>query len=224
MDGRFVTTREAKQHLGVDANTLRRWADTGLFPYIRTPGNQRLYNISKYVGTQHANKLDEPQHNGDTKRSYCYCRVSSQSQRDDLQRQIAHMQGLYPTHSILSDVGSGINFKRRGLRSLLELSSKGLVSEVVVAYRDRLCRFAFELVEWLFQLHGVKLVVLHPGLEASPRGELAEDLLAIINVFNCRVNGSRKYKAEKTASNLQERETRETAREQQSEDASPTSP
>jgi len=68
-----------------------------------------------------------------------------------------------------------------------------MVQQVVVAYRDRLCRFAFELVEWILQLHGVELLVLHQNVESSGQSELAEDLLAIINVFNCRVNGKRKY-------------------------------
>lgn len=103
------------------------------------------------------------------------------------------MQSRYPNYRIVTDIGSGINFKRKSLRMLLELSSKGLVEEVVVAYRDRLCRFAFELIEWFFQIHKVKLVVLNESMGTSGEAELAEDLLAIINVFNCRVNGKRKY-------------------------------
>jgi predicted site-specific integrase-resolvase len=106
------------------------------------------------------------------------------------------MQNQFPTHSIITDIGSGINFKRKGLRTILELAMSGAISEVVVAYRDRLCRFAFELVEWILQYHKVKLVVLNQTLEGetTDRSELAEDLLAIINVFNCRINGKRKYK------------------------------
>ena len=104
------------------------------------------------------------------------------------------MQEKFPEHKIISNIGSGINFKRKGLRSILEMASKGLINEVVVAYRDRLCRFAFELVEWILHLNGVKLVVLNKEMESSKSNELAEDL-AIINVFNCRVNGRRKYKS-----------------------------
>jgi predicted site-specific integrase-resolvase len=109
------------------------------------------------------------------------------------------MQQQFPDHCIITDVASGINFKRKGLRSILELAAKGMVSEVVVAYRDRLCRFAFDLLEWILCLHGVKLLVLNKSLESNclsggQSAELAEDLLAIINVFNCRVNGQRKYK------------------------------
>lgn len=185
----YVTTREAKKVLGVNEDTLRKWCDNGLFPSIKTPSGHRLYNIKQYLSNQTTSEESHQE-----KDRICYCRVSSQSQKDDLQRQIQYMQEKYPGHKIVSDIGSGINFKRKGLRTILEMASKGLISEVVVAYRDRLCRFAFELVEWIFHLHGVKLLVLNKELDSSGSNELAEDLLAIINVFNCRVNGKRKYK------------------------------
>ncbi|NBO39784.1 IS607 family transposase [bacterium] len=133
------------------------------------------------------------------KESICYCRVSSHGQKEDLERQVSYMQERFPGYRIIRDIGSGINFKRRGLRTILELACKGYVSEVVVAYRDRLCRFAFELVEWLLSLHGVKLVVLNEDLEGSESGELAEDLLSIVHVFNCRIQGRRKYQGRKDA-------------------------
>jgi predicted site-specific integrase-resolvase len=104
------------------------------------------------------------------------------------------MQEFFPDHTIVTDIGSGINFNRKGLRSIIELACKGTIKEVVVAYRDRLCRFAFELVQWILQIHQVKLVVLNQEMDSSKETELAEDLLAIINVFNCRINGRRKYK------------------------------
>lgn len=89
------------------------------------------------------------------------------------------------------------------MSSMLELSSKGLINEIVVAYRDRLCRFAFELVEWILQTNGVKLVVLNENLDSSGTSELTEDLVSIVNVFSCRLNGKRKYarKGEPTQEN-----------------------
>lgn len=188
----YVTTKNARRILGVSEESLRSWADKGLINCIRTPGGQRLYAINSFIQS-HTSTIDE-QHT-ELKR-ICYCRVSSQGQKDDLERQVKHMRDQFPTHSIITDIGSGINFKRKGLRTILELAMSGAISEVVVAYRDRLCRFAFELVEWILQFHKVKLVVLNQTLDAetSDRSELAEDLLAIINVFNCRINGKRKYK------------------------------
>ncbi|KAF5829763.1 Resolvase [Dunaliella salina] len=194
----FITTKEAKAALGVSEETLRRWADKGLFPSIRTPGNQRLYCIKQYLQNK---QYQEPQ-----QKNICYCRVSSQGQKDDLQRQIQYMQGKFPNHQIISDIGSGLNFKRKGLQTILEMSSKGLLAggSVVVSYRDRISRFAFELVERILQLHGVQLMVLHEEMEGSEHGELVEDLLAIINVFNCRINGKRKYKEKrKSQSNVE---------------------
>jgi predicted site-specific integrase-resolvase len=192
----YKTTKEAKEALGVKADTLRRWADSGLFPSIRTPGGQRLYNIQQYI-EHRKNNFEEERTSNVEKQKICYCRVSSNNQKDDLERQIAYMSEKYPQHRIISDIGSGINFKRKGFRTMLELACKGHIEEIVVAYRDRMCRFAFELVEWILQTNGVKLVVLHKNLESSGQSELAEDLLSIINVFNCRVNGKRKYKKEK---------------------------
>lgn len=191
-DHKFVTTRKAVEHLGVSECTLRRWAANGSIKYIRTPGGQRRYYISD-VTVKNAKEKESCDNESKSPRKYCYCRVSSVGQRDDLERQISFMRSKFPEHAIISDIGSGINFNRKSLKRLLELSSKGLVDEVVVAYRDRLCRFAFELISWFFQIHGVKLLVLNETLGASTESELAEDLLAIINVFNCRVNGRRKY-------------------------------
>lgn len=193
---KYVTTRFAIKTLGVRENTLRSWADKGLIPTLRTPGGQRLYALEKFIN-ENPNYKDEEEKSGETngegRIKFCYCRVSSQGQKEDLERQISYMREKFPEHRIVSDIGSGINFRRKALRTILELSSKGMVEEVVVAYRDRLCRFAFELFEWIFHLHGVKLLVLDKRVEAESNQELAEDLLAIVNVFNCRVNGRRKY-------------------------------
>lgn len=208
---KFITTRKAKEVINVKEDTLRKWADNGIIPSIRTPTGQRLYDISKFIKSQQTEETQGPKE----KQRICYCRVSSQGQKEDLQRQVTYMQQQFPGYTIITDIASGINFKRKGLRTILELASKGTVSEVVVAYRDRLCRFAFELVEWVLQLHGVKLVVLHPSMESSKQAELAEDLLAIINVFNCRVNGKRKY--QKDTKKGSEDEVRETTSKQEFE-------
>jgi predicted site-specific integrase-resolvase len=203
MDAAFVTSRVATKALGVKEDALRTWSEEGLIPSIRTPGNHRRYNISEFIRIRGNVQAQETLIK--EKESICYCRVSSQGQKDDLERQVEYMQRRFPEHRIIRDIGSGINFKRRGLRTILELACKGHLEEVVVAYRDRLCRFAFELIEWIFSLHGVKLVVLNEDLESSESGELAEDLLSIIHVFNCRIQGRRKYKDRKTE-DLEEQE------------------
>ena len=179
----YVPSRKACLELGVHANTLRRWADEGKIRYIRTAGGKRLYDCSS---------IEE---NSSTKKNYCYCRVSSSKQKDDLERQVQFMSERFPDYTILKDVGSGLNFKRKQLLFLLEECAMGRVGEVVVAYRDRLCRFGFELLEWFFSKNSVKLVVLEQQ-ELSPQQELVADLLSVITDFSSRVHGLRKYRTE----------------------------
>lgn len=191
---KYITSREARKRWGVCADTLRRWADDGTIRHVRTPGGKRLFAADSFEGTTNREGETDDQKE---KASICYCRVSSAAQKDDLQRQVQYMRERFPDHRIITDVGSGINFKRRGLRSILELAGKGGIQQVVVADRDRLCRFAFDLVEWILQTNGVQLVVLNQKVDAQESttddSELADDLLSIIQVFNCRVNGRRKY-------------------------------
>ena len=205
-DKKFITTRETKKIFGVNEDTLRRWADNGKIEYIRSPGGKRLYNVEQYINSTTKYNYDNSQSQTIQEQetiietqnpNICYCRVSSRNQKEDLERQVQKMQEQFPGYQIITDIGSGINWKRKGLRSILDLANKRLIQKVVVAYRDRLCRFAFELIEWLLQQNQVELVVLNSSVESGQDTELAEDLLAIINVFNCRVNGRRKYKTKK---------------------------
>jgi len=121
-----------------------------------------------------------------------YCRVSSRNQKDDLASQTKYMRNQFPNHECIEDIGSGLNFKRKGFRTLLERIMCGDIEEVVIAYKDRLCRFGFELLEQVASKYNTKLVVLNK-IELSPEDELVKDLLAIIHVFSCRLYGLRKY-------------------------------
>lgn len=177
--------RKAALALGVSHSTLRMLADEGKLPAIRLPSGHRRYDVSNYVVD-----LEKPTNTG--KRRICYCRVSRSHQREDLKRQVQYMQERFPEHEIVTDVGSGINFKRPGLQTILEYAMCGDVEEVVVAYRDRLARIATDLIEWILKSKGCRLMVLHQTV-GSIEADLADDLLAIVNVFCCRANGRRKY-------------------------------
>jgi predicted site-specific integrase-resolvase len=179
----YVSPKEYRKLVGVSIYTLRRWADAGIVDSIRTPSNRRLFRLPA---------APEKTESGDRRERIVYVRVSSPKQKDDLERQRAFMSARFPDHRIVSDVGSGINWKRKGLLSILEQSMSGGVEEVVVASRDRLCRFSFELLEWLFRKSGTRLVVLQQKDE-SPEDELGDDLLSIVQVFCCRRNGRRRY-------------------------------
>ncbi len=199
-DSRFITSKNAKARIGVHAHTLREWADSGLLPSIRLPSGQRLYDVDSFIKKSYkgGNVLTGK---SDDRLKLCYCRVSSHSQCKDLDRQVEFMRSKYPDHTIVKDVGSGINWKRKQFKAVLEFAMRGRLEEVVVAHRDRLCRFAFELVEWILETNGCRLVVLDQGVAPSQHAELADDLLAIVQVFNCRANGRRKY-AKKTTKDL----------------------
>ncbi|MEA1968878.1 MAG: IS607 family transposase [Thermodesulfobacteriota bacterium] len=187
---KFVPSRVAAEQLGVCGNTLRSWADRDLIEYVKTAGRQRRYNVESYIGYQQQ------------VRTICYCRVSSYKQKDDLQRQISFMRKNYPEAEIVKDIGSGINFKRKGLKTILESSLNGDKLKLVVAHKDRLCRFGFDLIEWLLQQNSGEIVVLDQS-KLSPERELTEDLLTILHAFSSERPGLRRYKDEidKTFSN-----------------------
>jgi predicted site-specific integrase-resolvase len=189
MNGRWVATREACDFYGVAGNTVRRWADNGSIISKRTPGGLRRFFISEKgilkTELEHSNKSD-----------YIYVRVSSNKQREDMDRQETFLRSIYPNHTVIKDIGSGLNYKRKGLLKLLRLSNNREVREIVVFSKDRLCRFGFELFEFQFSENNTKLVV-HERNDKTPEEEFSEDILAILQVFACRWNGKRKYKINK---------------------------
>ena len=168
--------------LGLHPQTLRRYAAEGRIPYYRNSAGQRLYDVDAYL-------------RGATQPTIvCYCRVSFAKQRGDLNRQIAQMRERYPDAEVVSDVAGGLNWQRRGLLSILERLHRGDKLELVVAHRDRLARFGFELIEWLVQQNGGSILVLNQS-DGSPESELTEDLLATLHTFSCRMHGLRRYSA-----------------------------
>jgi excisionase family DNA binding protein len=177
----YIVSKEAAKILGVHPNTLRKWAQTGEIEYIRSASGQRRYDVNKYLGiTRPAETI-------------CYCRVSSYKQKDDLARQVEFMAERYPDARIVKDISSGLSFKRKGLRSILESAISGDKLEVVVAYKDRLARWGFDLIKWIIERNSGRIVVLNK-IELSPESELTQDLLAILHVFSCRMHGLRSYK------------------------------
>lgn len=189
----FVTGKEASRLLGISESTLRRYADNGKIQFIRdtsSPMSHRRYNINDFFSKQ--SSLPEPI-KCDRQR-FAYCRVSTPSQRDDLNRQIQYIKDRFPNHKIIRDIGSGLNFKRRGLKTLLDYAIKGQVQELVVAHKDRLARFGFDLLEYLFkELSDAPIVVLEQE-NHSTEYEMVQDVLSILNVFSAKANGLRKYK------------------------------
>jgi len=181
MSTKFHPSREAARILGVHPNSLRKWADNGEINCIRTKSGQRRYDVDSYIGKS------------TTSTTICYCRVSSHKQRDDLERQVEFLRNQYPNAEFVRDIGSGLNFKRKGLKTILERAMSGINITLVVAHRDRLARSGIDLIRQVIEQNGGKLVVLDETL-LSPEQEFTADLLNIVHVFSARMHGLRSYK------------------------------
>jgi len=193
---KWIKTGEVCRLYGVFPTTVRAWEQTGRIKAIRTPAGQRLYDLTHIQAlldqTHTTEEISTPQ---PAKENILYCRVSSNHQKDDLQRQRDSLTTRYPTYRVVEDIGSGINFKRKGLQTILDLAIKGNLDTLVVSHQDRLCRFGFELLEYVITNTGGKILILdHEDTKPlSSNEELTEDLLSIITVFNCRQMGKRRY-------------------------------
>jgi len=191
----YISTKEAFKLTGLHPHTIRKYADQQQIQCYKTPSGQRKYNracLEKFcnpVAVSTTIKQNE-------KLNYIYSRVSSKKQLDDLSRQTEFLQQRRPEYASyisVTDVASGINFKRKGLQSILDSCMQGTIGELVVAHRDRLCRFGFELIEYIVEKSGGKITVLEHDSNKSSEQELAEDLLSIVHVFSCRQMGKRTY-------------------------------
>jgi len=165
-DAAFVPASVIQQTYSIHEKTLRVWADNGTLRHVRFQGDEgkRLYHL------EHLRALlgdTQTQAEPNTRRRVIYARVSSTHQRPDLERQQSDLQKAFPTHELISEIGSGINFKRKGFTALLDAVLSGLVSEVVVMHRDRLSRFGADLLESIFKSSGTKLLV-HGAPDGPP--------------------------------------------------------
>jgi len=184
-NGQWVPHQKACAFYGVSKNTLRSWADSNKVVYKRKPSGHRIYLIS-------SNCVETTELTSQFRENIIYCRVSSSKQKDDLDRQCSFLLDKYPGSKIIKDIGSGLNYKRKGLLKLLELSNNKRVNQIIISSKDRLCRFGFELIEWQLLQNNTKILV-HDQTDKTPEQEFTEDILAILQVFACRWNGKRKY-------------------------------
>jgi len=199
--------KKAKEILGVQTLTLHNWEKSGKIETIRTGGGHRLYNVDKYMKTfgdpnyeeNIEENINENIEENNKKYNICYVRVSTLSQRDDLERQKRYMKEKYPNHKIIEDIGSGINFNRRGLRKIIKYGLDGKINELVIAYKDRLTRFGYDLINDLIEEYSGGKIIIDDSREINkdPKEELVEDVLQILNVYTAKLNGLRKYKKRK---------------------------
>jgi predicted site-specific integrase-resolvase len=198
----YIPTKKARKILGVTTQTLRKWDSEGKINTIRAPSNVRLYCVKDMCDIINYNLLVQE------KKKIAYCRVSSKKQENDLERQKDFFRLQFPDYELVTDIGSGINFKRKGLQTILERSMQGDISEIMVTHKDRLCRFGFELLEWIFKKYNVTINILDRNDGKSESEELSDDILSIIHIFSCKQMGRRRYSNKKNK-DLSNSETKE---------------
>ena len=192
---KYYSTKTVAQLLGVTSQTLRNWDREGkLKPsYVKSNG-YRYYSEDSILSYTQERKTKK------TLNVVGYARVSSKKQIDDLNRQIenlrTYIESKYETYEIISDVGSGINYNKPGLQKLIGKINRKEVDLIIVLYKDRLLRFGFELIEYFATLNNVKIEVLDK-INKSENQELVEDLVQIVTVFSCKLQGKRKSKTKK---------------------------
>ena len=185
----YLPGGKASEMLGISQSRLRYYADRDEIEYIRMPGGARRYNVEKFI-LEHSN-VPIPR----AKRSIIYARVSTRKQQHDLVNQVEFLKTKFPDFDVVTDIGSGVNFNRRGFKRILESAVSGNVETVAVAHKDRLCRIAFDLVEWILQRHGCKTVVVHrPEVREGSDAEFVDDVISIMHSFSARTYGHRSYK------------------------------
>lgn len=202
---KYYSIAETSKLLNVTAQTLRNWDKSGkLKPHHTTDSGYRYYSqeqLNRVLGIKDT-----------TRKVIGYCRVSSHKQKDDLIRQVENMRTYLIAQGrpfeIITDIGSGINYKKKGLRELVKLITQNEVDKVVVVYKDRLLRFGYELIEYIASLYNCDIEVIDTT-EKTEQQELVEDMIQIITVFSCKLQGKRANKTKKMIKELIEDDTSE---------------
>ena len=209
MNDVYLSIHKVASILGVTPQTLRQWDANGYFVPSQRRGNGYRYYTKEQV-EQFAEQFNTIKNKN--RINIGYCRVSTNKQKDDLSRQAEnvelYLKSLKTPYQIIKDIGSGINYNKKGLSELLELICKNKVDTVYVLYKDRLVRFGFEILQKVAELHNTQIVVLD-NEDKTKEQELVEDLMQIITVFSCRLHGKRAAKTKQLMKDLVEDDVNE---------------
>ena len=195
---------EFAKKIGKSVQTLRDWEKKGiLIPAYKTKGHHRMYSEDQL------NEILQRQRPGE-RINIGYASVSAKHQKDDLGRQITLLE-LYlakqgKVFKIISDTGSGINYNKAGLKELIKLIGINQVDTIYILHKDRLLRFGYELIEEFCKIHNTRLEIINKDEEKTQEEELLEDILNIIHVFSCKINGKRSHINEKIIERLSKNE------------------
>jgi putative resolvase len=194
----LVKIGKAAEMLGVEVQTLRRWEDSGeLVPDRKSAGGTRYYDVAKLLGLGNE---DMP--------TVGYARVSSHDQKADLVRQAELLEAFCAAkgwrNEVISDLGSGLNYRKKGLHHLLDLILHKRIRRLVLTHKDRLLRFGSELIFALCEIQNIEIVIINKGEPPTFEEELAQDVIEIITVFSARLYGSRSHKTKRLLAELTE--------------------
>ena len=192
------------KELGVSRDTLRRWEVAGKIQSERTPRGHRRYDLAKLLGIF-------PRKTTFHKNTLIYARVLSHDQKQDLEKQVQLLESFCTTngwtYEIIQDLGSGLNYQKRGLQKLLQKICTGQVDRLVLTHKDRLLRFGAELIFALCEQFGVEVTLINKTENTSFEDDLVQDVLEIITVFSARLYGARSRKNQKLLQALKEAAT-----------------
>ena len=196
MEQKIYRLNEFATLLNVDVKTLQRWDKSGKLTAFRTPTNRRFYTHKQYLQIM---GLEQETNVSNQKNVVIYSRVSSRNQKDNLENQIEFLKNFanakgYIVGNIYQDIASGLNFKRKNWNRLIDDCMENKITTIIIAHKDRFCRFGFDWFENFLKKYGVEIIVVNND-KFSPQQELVQDLISIIHVFSCRIYGLRKYKS-----------------------------
>ncbi len=191
---KYISIKEASQMFGVTTTTLRRWEKNKVFlPHHRTVGKHRRYKISSVLDLINPKRVDEP-----NRKTVCYARVSTHSQKNDLVRQAEVLNKYcidnnYKNIEAINDLGSGLNFKKKGLNKLIKLIINNEVDKIILTHKDRLVRFGTDLIINIAKHYNTETIIIN-NVSKTFEEELSSDVLEIITVFSAKLYGSRSHK------------------------------
>ncbi len=198
----LLSLEEAAKRLGVSKSTMRRWEEEGRIKPERTPGGHRRYRSEEltHMAVHPMPKTDRV--------TIAYARVSSHDQKADLERQAILLSEFCTkngwTHEVIRDLGSGLNYHKKGLKELLQRIMRNDVDRLVITHKDRLLRFGAELVFAICEEFQTEVVIVNKSEDTSYEDELTQDVLEIITVFSARLYGSRSHKNKKLIERMKE--------------------
>ena len=203
---KFYSIGQFSKLIGKTNQTLRNWDKDGtLKPHHVSESGYRYYSqeqLNHFLGLKQEVQLN--------KKTIGYCRVSSNKQKDDLERQIdnvkTYMYAKGYSFEIISDIVSGINYNKKGLNQLIDMITNSEVEKIVILYKDRLIRFGYELIENICNKYGTTIEIID-NTEKTEEQELVEDMIEIVTVFSERLQGKRANKAKKMIKELLEDDT-----------------